>query len=211
MRTAPQSLLALTAQDLMTSDLVRLEEQMPLREAARLLLTNRIGGAPVVDTAGRCVGVFSMTDLLRYAVKQASLARSLTSSPAVTCPFLVKHRAGDGEETALCLLPAGVCPLQVKVKGKTGEEWVVCQQSPGVVADWQLVEVERLPTDGVGRYMTPDPVTVAPESPIRVLARRMLDAHVHRVIVVDEKDRPVGIVSGTDFLAALAYSEAGAD
>jgi CBS domain-containing protein len=34
----------------------------------------------------------------------------------------------------------------------------------------------------------------------------MIDAHIHRVIVVDEEERPIGIVSNTDVLAALAYS-----
>jgi CBS domain-containing protein len=35
----------------------------------------------------------------------------------------------------------------------------------------------------------------------------MIDAHIHRVIVVDEEGKPQGIVSGTDLLAALAYAE----
>ena len=35
----------------------------------------------------------------------------------------------------------------------------------------------------------------------------MIDAHIHRVIVVDEDRIPVGVVSSTDILAALAYAE----
>jgi CBS-domain-containing membrane protein len=33
----------------------------------------------------------------------------------------------------------------------------------------------------------------------------MLDAPIHRVLVVDERGRPVGIVSSTDVLAAVAH------
>jgi CBS-domain-containing membrane protein len=33
-----------------------------------------------------------------------------------------------------------------------------------------------------------------------------LDADIHRVIVVDKEDRPIGIVSSTDVLAAMAYA-----
>jgi CBS domain-containing protein len=53
--------------------------------------------------------------------------------------------------------------------------------------------------------MTPDPVTAQPATSIRVLARMMIDAHIHRIIVVDEGRRPIGVVSSTDVLAALAY------
>lgn len=52
--------------------------------------------------------------------------------------------------------------------------------------------------------MTADPVSVPPSTRLSELARSMLDAHIHWVIVVDALDRPVGIVSSTDILAALA-------
>jgi CBS-domain-containing membrane protein len=62
------------------------------------------------------------------------------------------------------------------------------------------------PTDMVGEHMTADPVTVAPATTIRELARMMLDARIHRVIVVDEQQQPIGVVSSTDVLAAMAYT-----
>jgi len=40
--------------------------------------------------------------------------------------------------------------------------------------------------------------------PIGDLANMMIDAHIHRVIVVDSNERPIGIVSTTDILAAVA-------
>jgi CBS-domain-containing membrane protein len=33
---------------------------------------------------------------------------------------------------------------------------------------------------------------------------RMCDAHIHRVVIVDERRRPVGVVSSMDVLAAVA-------
>jgi len=76
-----------------------------------------------------------------------------------------------------------------------------------VCSEWQVVEVEYLPADEVSTYMTSDPVTVQPSTPIPELARMMLDAHIHRVVVVDPRGRPVGIVSSTDVLAAVAYAD----
>jgi CBS domain-containing protein len=76
-----------------------------------------------------------------------------------------------------------------------------------VCSDWQLMEMHELPVDEVRRHMTPDPVTVRPSTAVGELARLMLDAHIHRVIVVDAKGHPVGVVSSTDLIAAVAHAE----
>ncbi len=76
-----------------------------------------------------------------------------------------------------------------------------------VCSEWQVVEVEDLPADEVADCMTRDLVTVTPSTPITELARMMLDAHIHRVVVVNNDRRPVGIVSSTDVLAAVADTD----
>jgi len=76
-----------------------------------------------------------------------------------------------------------------------------CFHSP-----WQVVDADDLPTDEVGTYMTADPVTVSPGTSITELAREMIDAHIHRIIVVDARYRPIGIVSSMDILAAMAQA-----
>lgn len=70
--------------------------------------------------------------------------------------------------------------------------------------DWQVQDLAELPEDRVSEFMTPDPVTVAPDCPLAELAHRMLDAHIHRVVIIDTLGRPSGIVSTTDILAAVA-------
>src|ERR1700676_2458963 len=57
----------LTANDLMSRDVVMIPQQMSLRAAAHLLAQAQISGAPVVDEAGCCLGVLSSTDFLRRA------------------------------------------------------------------------------------------------------------------------------------------------
>jgi CBS-domain-containing membrane protein len=76
-----------------------------------------------------------------------------------------------------------------------------------VCCDWQVLEMNVLPVEAVSGYMTADPVTAAPTATVRELARHMLDAHIHRVVIVDEDGRPVGVVSSTDVLAAVARQE----
>jgi CBS domain-containing protein len=63
---------------------------------------------------------------------------------------------------------------------------------------------ETLPDGEAGRFMTADPVIAGPKTSIGDLARAMVDAHIHRVFVVDAAGRPVGVVASTDILAAVA-------
>jgi CBS domain-containing protein len=71
------------------------------------------------------------------------------------------------------------------------------------VNSWQIVEPGASVEECVADQMTKDPVTAKPFTSICDLARRMMDAHIHRVIVVDEENRPIGVVSSTDILAAV--------
>ena len=153
-------LLALTAADLMSRDVVMVPRGMSLRAAAHLLSETRVSGAPVVDDMGECVGVLSATDFMHWVGQE----RRDASRPVFSDPGCF-HSA------------------------------------------WQITDVEDLPTEEVGSYMTSDPVTVPPGTSIAELARRMTDAHIHRIIVVDAQHRPIGIVSSTDILAAVAYGD----
>jgi CBS domain-containing protein len=67
-----------------------------------------------------------------------------------------------------------------------------------------MVELEGLPAEDVRHYMTCEPVTVRPDTSIGEVARRMLDARVRRVVVTDPAGVPVGIVSVSDIVAAVA-------
>lgn len=48
--------------------------------------------------------------------------------------------------------------------------------------------------------MTPEPVAVSPEDTVAKVAHLMADEHVHRAIVVDDRERLVGIVTSLDIL-----------
>ncbi len=149
-RAATASLLTLTAADLMVSPVVTIPEGTSLRDAARLLSRSNITGAPVVDAAGRCVGVLSSSDFVSYAGE-------------------------DGREEVSFIAPWG-----------------------------EVISVEDQPHQEIRHFMTAQPVAVAPATPIGELARKMVDAHIHRVLVAGEAGRPCGIVTSTDVVAAVA-------
>jgi CBS domain-containing protein len=56
--------------------------------------------------------------------------------------------------------------------------------------------------EAVTKYMTRDVVSVAEDAPIAVVVRQMVDAHVHRVLVLDHERHPRGIITTMDVLSA---------
>jgi predicted transcriptional regulator len=58
------TLTAETAEDLMTANPVSLQDSATVREAIAFLIDKGIGGAPVIDEAGRPVGVLSQHDIV---------------------------------------------------------------------------------------------------------------------------------------------------
>ena len=197
--------LELTAGDLMGRNLKTVSAAAPLREAARELVRLGIHGAPVVDDVGQCVGVLSVSDLARWSARANDTARLPRA-----CSFQEDVRFPRGEVEVRCQLHPGACCLQRYREEVEGRISVVCADPNGVCTDWQVIEVELLPEDQVRHYMTTELVTAARDTSVVDLAQTMLDRAVHRVIVVDADGRPVGVVSVTDVLAAVARAGAGA-
>jgi CBS domain-containing protein len=68
----------------MTTRVVSVALETDVREVARILLSNRISGLPVVDGAGRVLGMLSEGDLMRHAGTGADDPRS--PSPSLSAP-----------------------------------------------------------------------------------------------------------------------------
>lgn len=64
------------AADIMTSDVVTIDDAASVIDAARLLLQHRISALPVVDRDGRLVGIVSEGDLMRRAETGTERRRS---------------------------------------------------------------------------------------------------------------------------------------
>jgi CBS domain-containing protein len=55
----------------------------------------------------------------------------------------------------------------------------------------------------VGDFMTEDPAMVSPDVPVKAVARLMVERRIHRVIVVDDENFPIGIITSMDMLGAF--------
>ncbi len=184
MPTTSKPLLALTASELMSRDVIVIPHEMSLRAAAHLLFQNQINGAPVVDADGRCIGVLCAADFVHWLEDGGHAADDV---PLPACPYQVKGRLLTGEEAVMCMQAEGSCPLQKLRPTTGGRHTALCLLASGMHSDWQQVP-ENLPVSAVSRYMTADVVTVEPETPLAKMARMMIDAHIHRVFVVDESE-----------------------
>ena len=60
----------------MARRLVAVAPQVPVLDAARMLLDHEIHCLPVVDGGGRCVGILTATDVLRWCVAALEPARA---------------------------------------------------------------------------------------------------------------------------------------
>jgi CBS domain-containing protein len=70
-RAAANDLDTIRVRDVMAHDIVTVSAAAPVADLVKLLDFEQIGGAPVVDPAGRLLGVASATDVIRE-VAQAS-------------------------------------------------------------------------------------------------------------------------------------------
>jgi CBS domain-containing protein len=196
-----ETLLDLRCEDIMNPELVTIPRSTSLRDAARLLRRAQLSAAPVVDEQGRCVGMLSTADFLRWIEEGCP---DPAAGPIRTCSFQREGRLLTGEEAVICKLAPGSCPLQSVQPTTDGRHTAVCLQPSTVLCDWQQVN-EGLPEGGVaGRYMTTDIVTAEPQTPVAELARLMAESHSDRVFVL-EGGRPVGFVCSAEILAGLAW------
>lgn len=200
MVTTEKDLFDLTAGDLQKPASVSFAERTPLRDAAKDLMRAGVHGAPVLDDTGRCVGVLSVSDLARWAVK----ITGPTVDHARSCYYQDVHRGAGGHETTVCTLPAGKCPFQSEKHLPDGRIVMECREPHSVLLEWQMVNTDLLPMDDVRHCMTGEPVTAHSSASITELARLMMNSVVQRVIIVDDERRPTGVVTNTDLVAALA-------
>ena len=146
------SIAEVRAGDLMRLEVVAVSQTMTLREAAERMSEAHVSGAPVVDSEGRCVGVLSASDFMRYIVSN---------------------------------------PADVEVP-----EPFVCA--------WQFDEATTRGSEMVMNRMSKRLVMCHAEAPIRDVARMMQDARVHRVVIVNDDRRPIGVVTSMDILGVVA-------
>lgn len=146
----------LKAKDIMSRDVTTVSSETEIAQAAKLLLTKRINGVPVVDKGGKLIGILCQSDLI-------------AQQKSIPIP-------------SLFTLLDGFIPL-----------------SPLGRLD---KEVEKIAATTVDHAMTPNPVTVDPDTDIEKVAALMVEKNYHTLPVVDS-GKLVGVVGKEDILRTL--------
>jgi CBS domain-containing protein len=144
---------------------------------------------------------------------------ALTAADLMTTPVMTIPQETSLREAARLLSRSGISGAPVvDPQGRclgvlSSHDFVTWAGAEGegvrFIAPWgEMIDVEDVPDREIRTYMTAQPVTAAPTTPVGELAQIMVDAHIHRVLVV-EQNRPKGIVTSTDVLAALAQAARG--
>lgn len=169
-----------------------------LTEATERLAADKVGCLPVV-VQGELVGLLTVTDLLAFQVQHA-----MSGTPETLCakdvmtedPILVY--AGDKLDRAVERMAVhGIRHLPV-VDG----EGRLC----GILSDRDVRPIARrwtLEETPVERMMTRTVITLKPTSPLSALLDAFTTWHLSALPIVDDDDRPVGIVSYIDLLRVL--------
>ena len=76
---------------------------------------------------------------------------------------------------------------------------LTARSSELIGANWDRVRVRHL--------MSRPPVTVHLNTSVERAARLMLEGHIHRLVVVDEEELPIGVLTSTDLLRTLLPDE----
>jgi CBS domain-containing protein len=185
-----EMMYSLTAEDIMDCDCVIISQQLPIAEAARLLLEKRSSVAAVVDGQGRCTGLLHTADLLRWI--DAGCPNEVVD-PGLSCPHQVRGRLINGDEAVICTLAPGSCSWQGEQPTTGGRHSNICSQQEAAV----------LPFGAAPRYLTTEFVSILRHSPLIDMLQHIVDSQVDELIVLDDSLRPAGIVLATDIVIAV--------
>ena len=168
--------------DIMTTEVVTLDPEMTLREAAATLADHHVTGAPVIVN-GRVVGVLSASDILGVDAAEPIEDRDFNAyDPGIDediepAPFFAR------------LWPDAAMDVSERFGGGgRGDR----SAGRGALDDRTVADV-----------MTRNVLEIRPEATISHAAERMANACVHRLLVVDDEGL-AGIVTTTDIARWLA-------
>ena len=172
--------------DIMSTELVVVSPQLSLRDLVELLADEHLGGAPVV-TEGKVVGVVTLDDILTFQASLPPVPVEVSEEPAPEPESGGATPEGDEAVGAFYvdLWPDTEAELPERAASLHGPEWDVLS--------------EHTVEEAMSRRLW----TVGPDEPIDAAARRMQEADLHRLLVV-EQGKLSGIVTTADVTRAVA-------
>lgn len=200
---------SLPAYQVAQREVVTIEADAAIEEAAELMRKHRIHSLPVVDRDGRLAGILTDSDILSAVtgqslpVEQVSLVevgRVMTPNPAtIDADATVGDAAGTMLEGGFRHLP--VIDADGALVGMLSERDL--RTALGIdFVDWSSLDPPRL-DQLVSNIMMTEPVIVRASNRLVDVIHVFTDERIGAVPVLDDEDRLVGILSYVDVIAWL--------
>jgi len=184
----------------MTRGIVTSSLEASLLDVERLLMEQRLSRVVVIDSDGSPVGIISEKDVARFVLTDKTTRgfEDVCAKEAMSCGVInIRPDAGMAEAA------------QTMIRMRTSSLIVKDDEPKGIVTKSDMVKYLCLEGTGlysVGRFMTPNPVTVNPTQSIFLTIELMSQNAISRIIVVDHDKKLQGIITLGDFSQMSAYS-----
>ena len=214
--------------DLMTREPEAVTPDTPIAEVVERLCQRDYTLVPVVDADGRVVGVIGDSDLLRAGLTAVSLSLHKAIGPDHLRESLAHLRSAGGTVRDAMTTPVvTVTPATPLAEAAHLMHTRALKRLPVIDVEGRLVGViarldilksiasgyaqrtmplaRTLPQEHrtAGQLMDRDIPAVRETAPLADVAGKLLDCTAKRVVVVNDRAEPVGIVTDTDLVARI--------
>lgn len=212
--------------EVMTRHITTVKPETSARQVVELLLGKLFKAVPVVDDAERVVGIITDRDLLGKAgmptrlavgerlaaddlraflaqVSSEETARTIMTAPAITVrdDQSLGHVAHRLVERDLKRMPVvdgdgklvGMVSRVDVLRAVAGEDSGAAETAPAPHPGQTLAQI-----------MSVQVAAVHVNDDLADVLRQLLDAHVTRVVVLDEQEHPVGVITDGDLVARVS-------
>ncbi len=184
----------------MTKRVVTSSPQASLIDVQRLLAEESLTRIVIVDSSGNPEGIVSEKDVMRFVLTDRTMRgfEEVHAQEVMSCGLSTIKPDARMAQAA-----------EAMIRQKRSSLLVRNGEPEGIVTKTDVVkylDAEGGGTHSVGHFMTVHPVTVSPTQSIFSIVGLMSHREISRVIVVDDNDRPQGIITLADFSQRRAYS-----
>lgn len=205
------------AEEVMTRDLIVIEENKSIKNAAKLMIRYGISGLPVVTRDGGLVGIITLTDLTRaYAERYRGRLRvfdAMRKDPSIVsrshslfyiADLLSKDPAGkvivvEGNKPVGIITKSDVAFLNTLLLSHNIKYIKRTSIEKGRAT---AVRIYAIPI--AADIMTPNPLTTKPLEDLALAADTMIKNNISGLPVVDDEGNLMGIVTKIEIARALS-------
>ncbi len=189
------------------------DEVKDIRIVMRRFLAGHFKALPVVDVYLKPLGMITRSDVLRELLSKGMIPKISVNAFMATPPYTIEEEETVGRAKKL-MKELGVHRLIVVNKGRiTGVistlDFTLFMEKPTSRQSMQLItKVKRPDKLKVKQFLRYPPVLINQYEMLSYAAREMADNNVSYAIVVDDRKRPLGLISAVDIFKLVLRVEA---